>query len=89
MSPNNADDPPPRGIVQVVDALHGAGHRATREVLAGSPSRVLVDAVNERHPEAVILLADHRHRLAHLAHRDLEHRLLTRTSTPVLSLIGA
>ncbi|QIK66738.1 hypothetical protein G7072_10660 [Nocardioides sp. HDW12B] len=77
-----------RGLLQAVDALHGAGHRATGEVVSGSASRVLVDAVNERHPEAVILLTE-QHRLAHLAHRDLEHQLLARTDARVLTLIGA
>lgn len=77
-----------RGLIHAVDALHGAGHRATGAVVSGSASRVLVDAVKARHPEAVILLIE-QHRLAHLAHRDLEHRLLARTDAPVLTLIGA
>lgn len=71
-----------------MDALHSAGHRVTGEVVSGSPSRVLVNAVNNRHPEAVILLTD-QHRLTNLAHRDLEHRLLARTDAPVLTLTSA
>ena len=54
----------------------GAGSRA---------ARVLVDEIEQHDAEAVLLLTD-RHRLAHLARRDLSRRLRHRTDVQVVAL---
>jgi hypothetical protein len=74
-------------LTDVIGALRAAGHDACGELVAGSPTRVLSARVRERHPDAVILLTD-RHRLAHLARRDMERRLRRQTSVPVI-VVGA
>ena len=71
---------------QVVGALRAAGHETTGELVAGSMSRVLLAQVRERRPQAVFLLTD-RHRLAHLAHVDLERRLRHRTDARVVTVV--
>ena len=71
---------------QVVGALRAAGHATTGELVAGSMSRVLLAQVRERRPQAVILLTG-RHRLAHLAHVDLERRLRHRTGARVVTVV--
>lgn len=72
-------------LSEVVDALQAAGHDTSGELVEGSLPKVLAEQVRERRPEAVILVTS-RHRLAHLAHRDVERRLRKQTSVPVIAV---
>lgn len=72
-------------LSEVVGALQAAGHDTSGELVAGAVPKVLAEQVRERRPEAVILLTS-RHRLAHLAHRDVERRLRKETSVPVIAV---
>jgi hypothetical protein len=72
-------------LSDVIGAFRAAGHDTRGELVEGSVPRLLAQQVRERSPEAVILLTS-RHRLAHLARRDLEHRLRRQTSVPVVAV---
>lgn len=73
-------------LLDVVEALRAAGHQASGELVAGSVPRVLLAHVRQHRPEAVILMTD-RHRLAHLARRDLERRLRHHTDARVVTVV--
>lgn len=77
-----------RHLSYVVGALRAAGHETNGELVMGPVPRVLLTQVRERRPEAVILLTG-RHRLAHLAHRDLERRLRHHTDASVMTVFDA
>lgn len=76
-----------RHLSDVVGAFRAAGHDTRGELVEGSVPGLLAAQVRERSPEAVILLTS-RHRLAHLARRDLERRLRRQTSVPVIAMTG-
>jgi hypothetical protein len=74
-------------LVAVVDRLRAAGARAQGELVSGDLRHALETEIRLRNPDAVILLPGH-HLLAHLAHRDLAHRLRHHTSVPILAVNG-
>jgi hypothetical protein len=74
-----------RECSDVMATLRAAGHEAHGELVAGPLSRLVVHEIRERQPDAVILVTG-RHRLARLTHRDLEHRVRSATSGPVVSI---
>ena len=74
-------------LESLVEALGAAGHTITGELVSGDVEHALLTEIGLRRADAVVLLPG-RHLLAHLARRDLEHRLRHDTAVPVLTVIG-
>ena len=74
-------------LAALVEALAVAGHPVSGELVSGDVEHALLTEIRLRRADAVILLPG-RHLLAHLVHRDLEHRLRHDTEVPVLTVTG-
>jgi hypothetical protein len=75
-----------RHLSHIVGLLRAAGHPTHGELLTGPALKVLVQEVRARHPRLVLLVTS-RHRLAHWARHDLEHRIRAVTDAEVVAVL--
>lgn len=74
-------------LEQLLDVLGAAGHEVAGDLVSGDVEHALLTEIRVRAADRVVLLPG-RHLLAHLAHRDLEHRLRHHTHVPVHTIVG-